>query len=200
MASYSECSNKPSVPERAENSLNSLAVIRCWRMSRASWNLPRTQWGMAAIGYYTRLFSHGDQARPFRTDRGPESLAKKKRCVNGISYLRWLDIFYRHVERHKTSLLAINLNNVSREEYYLLGYNAAQSVESHPTFRRNISPPSSGSKNTPGKKPAWKQVARTARLARLVLFDPEGGDMFLRNVHWLSTDYTALYPRRWCSS
>jgi hypothetical protein len=24
--------------------------------------------------------------------------------------------------------------------------------------------------------------------------------MFLRNVSWHSTDYTALYPRRWCSS
>jgi hypothetical protein len=29
------------------------------------------------------------------------------------------------------------------------------------------------------------------------LFDPEGGgDMLLRNVGGLSTDYTALYPRR----
>jgi hypothetical protein len=29
----------------------------------------------------------------------------------------------------------------------------------------------------------------------LGLFDPDdGGDMFLRNVAWLSTDYTALYP------
>jgi hypothetical protein len=27
-----------------------------------------------------------------------------------------------------------------------------------------------------------------------------GGDMFLRNVCWHSTDYTALYPRRWHSS
>jgi hypothetical protein len=28
------------------------------------------------------------------------------------------------------------------------------------------------------------------------IFDPEdGGDMFLRNVGWHSTDYTALYPR-----
>jgi hypothetical protein len=28
----------------------------------------------------------------------------------------------------------------------------------------------------------------------LVLFEPEhGGDMFLRNVSWLLTDYTALY-------
>jgi hypothetical protein len=28
----------------------------------------------------------------------------------------------------------------------------------------------------------------------------DGGDMFLRNVGWHSTDYTALYPRRWYSS
>jgi hypothetical protein len=34
-----------------------------------------------------------------------------------------------------------------------------------------------------------------------LFFDPEdGGDMFLRNAGWLSTDYTALYPRRYnCS-
>jgi hypothetical protein len=31
----------------------------------------------------------------------------------------------------------------------------------------------------------------------LGLFYPEdGSDMFLRNVGWLSTDYTALYPVR----
>jgi hypothetical protein len=31
----------------------------------------------------------------------------------------------------------------------------------------------------------------------LGFFDSEGGGyMFLRNVGWLSTDYTALYPRR----
>jgi hypothetical protein len=30
-----------------------------------------------------------------------------------------------------------------------------------------------------------------------LFFDPEDvGDMFLRNVGWLLTDYTALYPRR----
>jgi hypothetical protein len=30
-----------------------------------------------------------------------------------------------------------------------------------------------------------------------VIFDPEdGGDIFLRNIGWLSTDYMALYPRR----
>jgi hypothetical protein len=31
-----------------------------------------------------------------------------------------------------------------------------------------------------------------------LFFDPEdGGDMFLRNVDLLSTDYTALHPRRY---
>jgi hypothetical protein len=40
------------------------------------------------------------------------------------------------------------------EEYYLLGYNAMYSVECQPVFRGNISPPSSGSKNRPSKKPA----------------------------------------------
>jgi hypothetical protein len=34
-----------------------------------------------------------------------------------------------------------------------------------------------------------------------LFFDPEdGGDTFLRNVGCNSTDYTALYPRRWYSS
>jgi hypothetical protein len=36
------------------------------------------------------------------------------------------------------------------------------------------------------KKPGWKQVAN-----RALLWD----DIILRNVSWLSTDYTALYPR-----
>jgi hypothetical protein len=29
-----------------------------------------------------------------------------------------------------------------------------------------------------------------------LLFNPENGDMFLRNVSWFSTDHTALYPRQ----
>jgi hypothetical protein len=33
------------------------------------------------------------------------------------------------------------------EEYYLVGYNAVYSIESQPTFRRNISPPSLTLKN-----------------------------------------------------
>jgi hypothetical protein len=36
------------------------------------------------------------------------------------------------------------------------------------------------------------------RISQL-FFDPEDGDMFLRNVGWFWTDYAALYPRRWNS-
>jgi hypothetical protein len=41
----------------------------------------------------------------------------------------------------------------SHEEYYPLEYNAVYSVESQPTFRKNISPSSSGSIK-PSKIPA----------------------------------------------
>jgi hypothetical protein len=48
------------------------------------------------------------------------------------------------------------------EECYHLRSNAVLSVESQPTFRRKISHPSSGSKNTQSKMPAWKQVTSRA--------------------------------------
>jgi hypothetical protein len=68
---------------------------------------------------------------------------------------------------------------VAFEEYYLLGYNAVQSVESRPTFRRNLSSPSSGSKNKPIKKPVWKQVASRPQLRTTQNYIPE--DRTLRN-------------------
>jgi hypothetical protein len=78
------------------------------------------------------------------------------------------------------------------EEYYILGYSAVQSVESQRMFRRNTSPPISGSKNRPSKKSGGK----------LGLFcDPEVvGDMFARNFGWLWVNYMVVYPRRQYSS
>jgi hypothetical protein len=77
------------------------------------------------------------------------------------------------------------------EEFYLLGYIAVKFVESLPSFRRSVSPPSSGSYKL-RKKPAWKLVASRAGL----FYDSEdGGDMFLRNIGWLSSGYMVFYPR-----
>jgi hypothetical protein len=52
----------------------------------------------------------------------------------------------------------------------------------------------------------WQAHVCLAHVLTLVscsayVLDPEdGGDMFLRNVGWYSTDYMTLYPRRWYSS
>jgi hypothetical protein len=36
--------------------------------------------------------------------------------------------------------------------------------------------------------------------AAYFIYPEDGDEMFLRNVGWLSTDHTALYPRRWYTS
>jgi hypothetical protein len=69
-------------------------------------------------------------------------------------FLLYQELFEQDV--HNCLIICSLLNNdLSRisgshsggyEEYHLMGYNAVYSVECQPTFRRNISPPSSGSK------------------------------------------------------
>jgi hypothetical protein len=46
-----------------------------------------------------------------------------------------------------------------KQEYYLPGYNDVQSAESQPTFWRNMSPPSSGSKKNANEETKVKQAA-----------------------------------------
>jgi hypothetical protein len=64
------------------------------------------------------------------------------------------------------------------------------------TFRFHLH----GGRIIPSKKAASKQVASrefySGFLLGLFLDSEAGGDIFLRNVACVSTDYTALYPRR----
>jgi hypothetical protein len=66
-----------------------------------------------------------------------------------------------------------------RKEYHLLAYNAVNSAECQPTIRRNVLPPSSGSK----KSVKAGGMKRSAGFLLGLFLDPEdGGNMFLRNV------------------
>jgi hypothetical protein len=70
------------------------------------------------------------------------------------------------------------------QELYTLGYNAVQSDEIQQMFRRNISSPSSGSKNKPMKNISTVLFANSFHTCFFLalFFDPEdGGDIFLRN-------------------
>jgi hypothetical protein len=86
------------------------------------------------------------------------------------------------------------------EGFFVLKYNIilAELVECKPTFRRNMSPPSSRSKKKPSKKLEWSTAYYLLHVSFLLgfFFDPkDGGDIFIRNVGWLLVGQTALSPR-----
>jgi hypothetical protein len=110
-------------------------------------------------------------------------------------------------------------------EFYLLGHNAVQSVESQVTFWTNMSPQSSGSENKPSKKTSMKADAKWALLscwfpARLILW-PSGRrrhaplkhpltfnrlhgiishktELFITNIP-LRINYSVSYSQEWFS-
>jgi hypothetical protein len=75
---------------------------------------------------------------------------------------------------------------------YLLGYNAVKSFESQPTFRRNVLPPASGSKNKSSK--LCLHFFHSDFILDLFFDHEDGSDMFFINIDRLSADYAALYP------
>jgi hypothetical protein len=105
----------------------------------------------------------------------------------------------------KATLYCMHLINISKlfsspayphdrphiiQEFYLLGYNAVQSVESQPTFRRNISPHFPGSKIKSREKP---NLPASCGFLLGLFFDLEnGGDVLLHKVYYIS----AIYPIR----
>jgi hypothetical protein len=86
-------------------------------------------------------------------------------------------LFY--VELTRLDYRLLHCDEQSKHDTYkkvcLLVYSTLQTVESQPVFQRNMTPPSSGSKNKPSKKPARKCRKQ-------------------KNVYCLSVDYKVLYP------
>jgi hypothetical protein len=82
---------------------------------------------------------------------------------------------------------------------YIPGYNAVSSVESQPTFRGNTSPPSLGSKVRQVRN---QHEAGNKQSSCWLTLRPWSWrrPVSAYNVGCLSTDYTALYPRRQNSS
>jgi hypothetical protein len=73
------------------------------------------------------------------------------------------------------------------EDFYLRGYNTVQSVESQLTFRRNMSPPPSGSKSNQART-SVKQVAST------VCFNELHGDIFQKIELFITTAVRTSNP------
>jgi hypothetical protein len=68
--------------------------------------------------------------------------------------------------------------HIRTEKKCLLGFNAVKSVESHPTFRRNMSPPSSRSKN----KLSSARCLLHSGFFQVLFRRKDESDMFLQNV------------------
>jgi hypothetical protein len=96
----------------------------------------------------------------FTSDVGPDTMIKNyRRAPFLISHnflgsaslpLRFLSFAWYLSTCHKCITLTTMPNTFKLEQFYLLAYNAVYSVESQPTFRMKVSPPSSESKNKRG--------------------------------------------------
>jgi hypothetical protein len=77
---------------------------------------------------------------------------------------------------------------LNSQEFCFLGYSTMQSFESQSTFSRNMSPPFSGSKYKPSKKPAWKHVALLATCFRV----PPKRQLTFNGLHGVISQKTEL--------
>jgi hypothetical protein len=101
--------------------------------------------------------------------RSPLNDTITKKSPDGL-----LSTFYNTKRGEEKKLIMISLYQESfHKEFLLLGYNAVELVEIQPTFQRNMSLRTSGSKETPSNKPA--------RSKHSLLFE-DGGHVFRRNV------------------
>jgi hypothetical protein len=86
-------------------------------------------------------------------------------------------------KEHTEAKLMLQNNIKPTSVYDLLGYKAVWAVESQPTYRRNISPPSLVLKYKASKiRTLLSTCFRAGTLFGLFFYSEDGGDMFLRNV------------------
>jgi hypothetical protein len=120
-------------------------------------------------------------------------------CLTSLSLSNWLrttGVAYWH-SSFVLPILRI-LNQARTKEHYFLGLTPCTSLKVNRRFGGTYPLHLQGSKNKPSKKPAWKQVASRAwRPVWIILRPWRWGNMFLRNIGWILTDYRALYPRRY---
>jgi hypothetical protein len=90
-------------------------------------------------------------------------------------------------------MITLCVHFLTCEEYYLLGYNAV----SEEYFATIFSVEEYAKQQTSVKAGGKQSYMLHADFLLGLFFDTEdGGQIFLRNVGWLSTDYRALYPRK----
>jgi hypothetical protein len=98
------------------------------------------------------------------------------------------------------------VTNEAYKEQYLLGCNAVKSVESQPTFRGNMSPPSSGSNNISQARNQPEAGSSDCHLLHAgFLLDLQYSTLKMEvtcspETSWPSTYFMALCPRRYNSS
>jgi hypothetical protein len=148
-------------------------------------------WGYGRRRWRAAVLSRNSSGKPRKTTKTLTQVSRSSGRHSGRplpEYKPWTLLLDRPGRQYSK-------NRGLLEEFYLLW-----SAERQPTFRRNISPPSSGPKNKPSKKPDIRALLanlfHAGFLLGLFLCPEDGGDMFLRKVGSLSMDYMELYPTR----
>jgi hypothetical protein len=124
----------------------------------------------------------------FRRSLLPLSSTPTFPCRCKVSCWHFTDPHHPKSQTESTIYLSV----ISPKEFYLLGNNAVQSVESQIMFRKNTPPPTSGSKNKRSKKPTRKQVASRAIGGDYVLPKPR---LTFNGLHGVITTAVRTYNR-----